>query len=130
MRRFLLAVACALVLAPPAQARDADVRFATFNASLNRGAAGQLVDHLSTHEVDDVIRRHAWNVAEALTSVLRHVLLLNQFVFSPEAVDLSRDNFLEVSQNCVPPIEYSYAFTAPSNTSPRRGKIFSNDGTV
>jgi hypothetical protein len=130
MRRFLLAVACALVLAPAAQARDADVRFATFNASLNRGAAGQLVDHLSHPEVDDVFRRQARNVAEVVQRVRPDVLLINEFDFAPAAVGLFRDNFLKVSQNGAAPIDYPYAFIAPSNTGIPSGKDFSNDGTV
>ena len=50
MLRLLTAALGALVLAPAALAAppQADVRFATFNASLNRNAAGQLVGHLST----------------------------------------------------------------------------------
>ena len=63
MKRSLLGVAAAtlvLVLvsavataAPP----QADVRFATFNASLNRGSAGLLTTHLSNPGVDDQFRR-------------------------------------------------------------------------
>jgi 3-phytase len=128
MRRFLLAVACALVLAPTAQARDADVRFATFNASLNRAAAGQLVDHLSHPEVDDVFHRQARNVAEVIQRVRPDVLLINEFDFAPAAVDLFRDNFLEVSQNGAAPIEYPYAFIAPSNTGIATGFDLNNFG--
>jgi hypothetical protein len=130
MKRFLLAVACALVLAPTAQARDADVRFATFNASLNRGAAGQLVDHLSHPEVDDVFRRQARNVAEVIQRVRPDVLLINEFDFAPAAVDLFRDNFLEVSQNGAAPIHYPYAFIAPSNTGIATGFDLNNNGVA
>ena len=41
MRRLLLVAVAALTLAPAATAGQADVRFATFNASLNRNSAGQ-----------------------------------------------------------------------------------------
>jgi Endonuclease/Exonuclease/phosphatase family len=44
------------------------------------------------------------------------VLLINEFDFAPAAVDLFRDNFLERSQNGAAPIDYPYAFVAPSNT--------------
>jgi 3-phytase len=129
MRRFLLAVACALVLAPAAQARDADVRFATFNASLNRAAAGDLVEQLSHPEVNDVFRRQARNVAEVIQRVRPDVLLINEFDFAPEAVDLFRDNFLEVSQSVgAAPIEYPYAFIAPSNTGIATGFDLNNFG--
>jgi hypothetical protein len=132
MRRLLIALVALLALAPAAQADPPDrtVRFATFNASLNRGASGQLVDHLSHPEVDDVFRRQARNVAEVIQRNRPDVLLINEFDFAPPAVDLFRDNFLEVSQNGAAPIEYPYAFIAPSNTGIPSGKDLSNDGTV
>jgi len=132
--RRLLAVAVALiVLAPaaaPAHSRDTEVRLATFNASLNRGAAGQLVAHLSDPSVDDVFRRQIRNVAEVVQRVRPDVLLINEFDFDPAAVDLFRDNFLEVSQNGAEPIEYPYAFIAPSNTGIATGKDLNNNGVV
>ena len=59
MRRVLMILAVLVLVAPQAaDARASDeVRFATFNASLNRPAEGDLVDHLSHPEVDDVFRR-------------------------------------------------------------------------
>jgi hypothetical protein len=122
-----------MVLAPAAasaHSRDADVRLATFNASLNRGAAGQLVAHLSDPSVDDVFRRQIRNVAEVVQRVRPDVLLINEFDFDPAAVDLFRDNFLEVSQNGAEPIEYPYAFIAPSNTGIATGKDLNNNGVV
>jgi hypothetical protein len=132
--RRLLAVAVALMVLAPAAAsahsRDAEVRLATFNASLNRGAAGQLVAHLSDPSVDDVFRRQIRNVAEVVQRVRPDVLLINEFDFDPAAVDLFRDNFLEVSQNGAEPIEYPYAFIAPSNTGIATGKDLNNNGVV
>jgi len=131
MRRFLIAVACALVLAPTANAASgADVRFATFNASLNRSAAGALVQDLSNPNATTVQVRQAKNVAEVIQRIRPDVLLINEFDFAPAAVDLFRDNFLEVSQNGATPIEYPYAFIAPSNTGIPSGMDFSNDGIV
>jgi len=132
MRRLLLAAIAVLVLAPAAQADPPrhDVRFATFNASLNRGAAGQLVDHLSHPEVDDVYRRQARNVAEVIQRNHPDVVLINEFDYAPAAVDLFSDNFLEVSQNGATPIHYPFAFIAPSNTGIPSGMDFSNDGTI
>ena len=70
MRKLLLGVLCGLVLAPTAQAaKDVDVRFATYNLSLNRPAQGMLRDHLANPDVDDVFRRQAKNVAEAIQRV-------------------------------------------------------------
>ena len=48
----------------------------------------------------------------------------------PEAVDLFRDNYLEVSQNGAPPIDYPYAYIAPSNTGVPSGFDLNNNGSV
>jgi hypothetical protein len=121
----LLAVLCALVLAPAAEAKDADVRFSTFNASLNRNFAGQLVTDLSTPN-----NQQAKNVAETIQRYRPDVLLINEFDFAPAAVELFRDNYLAVSQHGAHPIHYEYSFIAPSNTGVPSGKDFSNDGTI
>src|SRR4029450_6313822 len=131
MRRLLVAAltAAALVSASASAAPpNADVRFATFNASLNRASAGQLVSQLSAPGVDDVFRHQIRNVAEVVQRVRPDVLLINEFDFDPAAVDLFRDNFLEVSQNGAAPIEYPYAFVAPSNTGIATGKDLNNNG--
>ena len=140
MKRSLLGVAgAALVLglvaaAATAAPPQADVRFATFNASLNRGSAGLLTTHLSNPAVDDQFRRQAKNVAEVVQRVRPEVLLVNEFdplnndAADPGPEDLFRDNFLEVSQNGAQPIEYPYAFIAPSNTGVPSGKDLDNSG--
>ena len=140
MKRSLLGVgAAALVLALVAAAAtaappQADVRFATFNASLNRGSAGLLTTHLSNPAVDDQFRRQAKNVAEVVQRVRPDVLLVNEFdplnndAADPGPEDLFRDNFLEVSQNGAQPIEYPYAFIAPSNTGVPSGEDLDNSG--
>jgi hypothetical protein len=125
MKRVLFAVFCALVLAPAAQAKDADVRFSTFNASLNRNFAGQLVADLTTPN-----NQQAKNVAETIQRYRPDVMLINEFDFAPAAVELFRDNYLEVSQNGAAPIQYEFSFIAPSNTGIPSGKDFSNDGTI
>jgi hypothetical protein len=67
----------------------ASVRFATFNASLNRNAAGQLVADLTTPA-----NQQARNVAETIQRVRPDVLLINEFDFdeSGEAARLFQDN--------------------------------------
>lgn len=129
MKRVLFAVVCALVLVPAAQAKES-VRFATFNASLNRPVAGQLVTDLSNPASTSVFVRQAKNVAEVVQRVRPDVLLINEYDFQPAAVDLFRDNFLEVSQNGAAPIEYPYAFIAPSNTGIHSGFDLNNFGGV
>ena len=103
------------------------VRFATFNASLNREAAGELVADLSTGE-----DTQAQAVAEIIQRTRPDVLLINEFDFVEDnvAVDLFRDNYLEVGQNGAEPIEYRYSFVAESNTGIPSGLDLNNDGTI
>jgi 3-phytase len=139
MKRLLLAVATSVAVASgvaSAAPPTADVRFATFNASLNRPAAGLLAAHLSDPTVDDQYRRQAKNVAEVIQRIDPDVLLVNEFdpldnmdaPSGPE--DLFRDNFLEVSQNGAQPVDYPYAFIAPSNTGVPTGMDLDNSGSV
>ena len=103
------------------------VRFATFNASLNRGADGQLVSDLSTP--DDP---QAAAVAEIIQRTRPDVLLINEFDFvdGGVAADLFQDNYLSVPHNGAEPISYPYRFVAPSNTGIPSGFDLNNDGSV
>jgi hypothetical protein len=134
MRSLLVAVAAVFVFAPAAATapneKSKEVRFATFNASLNRSAAGLLVEHLSHPEVNDVFRSQARNVAEVIQRAHPDVVLINEFDFAPAAVDLFRDNFLEVSQNGATPAAYPHAYIAPSNTGIPSGFDLNNNGVV
>ena len=116
--------------APPAadEARGRDtVRFATFNASLNRNAAGQLVADLST-----TTNAQAATIAEIIQRTRPDVVLVNEFDFDEGGVaaDLFRTNYLERSQNGAEPIDYPYAFVAPSNTGIPSGFDLNNNGTI
>jgi hypothetical protein len=103
------------------------VRFATFNASLNRNNAGELISHLSTP--DNV---QAQTVAEIIQRARPDVLLINEFDFDAGGVAarLFQDNYLSVSQNGARPVRYLYRFVAESNTGIPSGFDFNNDGTV
>ena len=103
------------------------MRFQTFNASLNRAVAGELVADLSTP--DDP---QAAAVAEIIQRTRPDVLLLNEFDYVPggEAVDLFRDNYLEVGHNGAKPIHYRYSFVAPSNTGIPSGHDLDNNGSI
>jgi 3-phytase len=133
--RLLVAAAAVLALAAVGAGsaspnNQPTIRFATFNASLNRSAEGLLVEHLSNPSVDDVFRRQAKNVAEVVQRVRPDVLLINEFDFDPAAPGLFHDNFLQVSQNGAAPIKYRYSFIAPSNTGIPTGKDLDNNGTI
>ncbi len=105
-------------------ARDT-VRFATFNASLNRSRAGQLVEDLSTPD-----NAQARNVAETIQRADPDVVLINEFDYDREAVELFSDNYLQVSQHGSDPITYRYSYVAPSNTGIPSGHDLDNNGTA
>jgi hypothetical protein len=112
---------------PPPSTPEVAFRIATFNASLNRAGAGELVADLSTP--DD---QQAANVAAILQLTRPDVVLLNEFdyVEGGVAVDLFRTNYLLLAQNGAQPIDYPYYFLAPSNTGVPSGFDLDNDGTV
>jgi hypothetical protein len=122
LRRALVALAASVLAAagPPS-----DVRVATFNASLNRIAEGEIVADLSTP--DDPQARE---VAEVVQRVRPDVLLINEFDHAPAAVDLFRDSYLKRGQNGAEPIDHPYAFLAPVNTGVPSGFDLDDDGTV
>jgi hypothetical protein len=128
MKRLLLATLAALVLAPAAIAGEADVRFATYNASLNRNFAGQLRTDLTT-----TLNPQASAVAEVIQRVRPDVLLVNEFDFDPAApstLDLFQTNYLSVPHNGAGAIDYPYRFFAPSNTGVPSGHDLNNNGVV
>jgi len=103
------------------------VRFASFNASLNRSAEGELIENLSTP--DDP---QAQSVAEIIQRTNPDVLLINEFDFDAdgEAAALFQENYLSVSQNGVDPVEYPYVYVAPSNTGVPSGFDLDNSGAA
>src|SRR5215207_1197536 len=130
---FVAATMALLIpLALPAQAESGQVtqdtvRFATFNASLNRTVEGELIADLSTPA--DV---QAQTVAEIIQRVRPDVLLINEFDFDAQgtAAQLFQQNYLSVAHNGADPISYPYRFVAPSNTGVPSGFDLDNNGTV
>ena len=110
-----------------AQETQRRVRFATFNASLNRNFEGQLISHLSTPDNDQ-----AQTVAEIIQRARPDVLLINEFDFDAGGVAarLFQDNYLSLSQNGAAPINYPHRFVAESNTGIPSGHDLNNDGTI
>ncbi|NEP75234.1 MAG: phytase [Okeania sp. SIO2G4] len=103
------------------------IRFATFNASLNRNEEGQLITDLSTEQ-----NEQGKTVAEIIQRVNPDVLLVNEFDFDSDgtAAQLFRDNYLEVSQNGVNPVEYPFVYFAPSNTGIYSGFDLDNNEEI
>jgi hypothetical protein len=140
--RIVVVAIAALTLvtvAAPAGASDADTegrrggrhtttaRFATFNASLNRAAEGELVMDLSTP--DDL---QAQAVAEIIQRTRPDVLLINEFDYDAAgtAASLFQDNYLSVGHNGAQPIVYPYRMAFPSNTGVPSGFDLNNDDSV
>lgn len=104
---LLVTILITLALAVPGNAASADdeglltVRFATFNASLNRNFAGQLVADLSTPN-----NTQAKTVAEIIQRTRPDVLLINEFdyVEGGLAAELFQENYLSIPQNGAEPI--------------------------
>ena len=118
----------ALAAAAPALAKDGrELRFATFNGSVNRNADGQLLEEVSNGD-DPQLR----NVAEIIQRARPDVLLINEFDFVPgqQAARLFQKNYLSVSQNGAQPIRFGHRFVAPSNTGIPSGKDLDNNGQV
>ena len=112
---------------PAGRGRSTNVRFATFNASLNRAVEGGLLADLETGQ-DPQIRA----VAEVIQINNPDVLLINEFDYDAEhrAIDLFRRNYLEVGQNGRTPVHYHYVHTAPVNTGVPSGLDLNRDGTA
>ncbi|EIE98657.1 endonuclease/exonuclease/phosphatase family protein [Saccharomonospora glauca] len=133
MRGRVAALTAALVLSGTAGVASAEpvdrepVRFATFNASLNRATEGELLADLSTPDDEQ-----AAAVAEVIQRSRPDVLLINEFdyVEGGAAVDAFRRNYLEVPQHGAKPIHYPYAYTAPVNTGVQTGYDLNRDGMV
>jgi len=104
-----------------------ELRVATYNLSLNRAATGQLETDLSTGE-----NQQARTVAEVIQRANPDIILLNEFDYVPDqrAVDLFRDNYLAVGQGGADPVDYPYAYAAPSNTGIPSGFDLNNNGRV
>jgi endonuclease/exonuclease/phosphatase family metal-dependent hydrolase len=104
-----------------------NVRFATYNTSLNRSAEGTLVADLATGGSEQARR-----IAEVIQINNPDVVLLNEFDYDAghRAADLFRTHYLEVSQNGKVPVRYPYVYTAPSNTGVPSGMDLNDDGVV
>jgi hypothetical protein len=113
--------------APPAGNGPTELRVATYNLSLNRNLPGQLVADLTTGT-----NAQAKTVAEVIQHANPDIVLLNEFDYVPGnvAVNLFRDNYLEVPQGTADAVEYPYAFVAPSNTGIASGFDLNNNGVT
>ena len=74
MKRLIhLFIAAAVVAASPPSLAETEIRVATFNVSLNRSKAGELIDDLRAGN------EQARDVARILQAVRPDIVLLNEF---------------------------------------------------
>lgn len=113
------------------------IRVATFNASMNRNAPGDLLADLANPQGNTGRINHLKTIAEIIQRIDADVILINEFDYAPgnTAVDLFRSNYLEHSQNVfgigpTKPVTYGHAFTAPSNTGIASGFDLNNNGVT
>jgi len=124
-----IAVALLLVALFPGGAsaeRGLDVvRFATFNASLNRNNAGDLGAELAAPG-----SAQPDTIAEIIQRARPDVLLINEFDYDPAALADFQANYLSVPHGDAEPIEYLYTYIAPSNTGIYSGFDYDNSGAA
>jgi myo-inositol-hexaphosphate 3-phosphohydrolase len=112
------------------------VRFSQFNASLNRNIEGQLVSDLTNfnNPNNDAATQLRVNQAKTVAEIIQRnnpdILLINEFDYAPAAVDLFKQNFLQISQNGATPVTYQYGYIAPSNTGIASGFDLNNNGAT
>jgi Endonuclease/Exonuclease/phosphatase family len=113
--------ACPRDASPPGRV----VRFATFNASLNREKPGDLIRDLSNPD-----NPQARNVAEIIQRTRPDVLLINEFDFDPDrrGPALLQENYLARSQNGAEPIDYPHRYSSVVNTGVPSGLDLDGDG--
>ena len=113
-------VAVSAPLGADAAPRD-PVRFATFNASLNRAAAGQLRAQLEA-AVDGTVDPQLQAVLDIVEANDPDVLLINEFDTGVDGDPSTVALFAQLAK-------YEYWFTAPSNTGVPSGLDLDNSGS-
>jgi 3-phytase len=105
------------------------IRVATYNASLIRNAQGQLATDLSTPN-----NAQAKRVAEIIQRTAPDIILVNEFDYDSANPNLARDrfhdNYLAVSQNGQPALNFPHRYIAVSNTGIPSGFDLNNNGSV
>ncbi|MGI9029199.1 MAG: endonuclease/exonuclease/phosphatase family protein [Ilumatobacteraceae bacterium] len=101
---------------------DREVRFATFNASLNRTNAGELRADLEA-ALDGDVDPQLDAVLKIIDRNDPDVLLVNEFDTGTDGDRSTVSMFAELSR-------YRYFFTAPSNTGVPSGVDLDNNGTI
>ena len=93
------------------------IRFATFNASMNRGAAGELAAALRNGDDPQIA-----GAAAVIRAVDPDVILINEFDYGAGLDRVFVENWLDDA--------YPFSFIAPSNTGVATGVDLDGDGIV
>jgi len=109
----------------PTNAKPDSIRFATFNASLNRNNAGELGAELAAPGSPQPD-----TIAEIIQRTRPDVLLINEFDYDPAALADFQTNYLSVAHGSAAPIFYPYTYIAPSNTGIYSGFDYDNSGAA
>ena len=122
-----LAALTALLGLCAAHADAQTIRFATFNASLNRTSMGALARDLARPD-----NPQANVIAEIIQRVRPDVLLINEFDYdaAQDSLRLFRRNYLERPHGAARAIHYAFAFSAPVNTGVPSGFDLDHDGRI
>ena len=118
MHRALLlpaAIAVSALMAGPVEAGAETVRFATFNASMNRGAEGELAAALQDGADPQIAK-----VAAVIRAVDPDVILVNEFDYGAGSDRAFVANYLDGA--------WPFSFIAPSNTGVPTGLDLDGDG--
>ncbi|MEZ6040318.1 MAG: endonuclease/exonuclease/phosphatase family protein [Planctomycetaceae bacterium] len=108
-----------------------NVRVATFNCSMNRNEAGQLLSDLQNGS-----NRQLQKVASVIRRVRPDVVLLNEFDFDAamDAIRLFQTHYLDVQPSedvgflRGDPLRYPHVLSLPVNTGVPSGRDFDHDG--
>ncbi|MGI9427479.1 MAG: endonuclease/exonuclease/phosphatase family protein, partial [Bythopirellula sp.] len=127
VRLFLLLLFSHLASAVAFASTTSVARFATFNASLNRNNAGDLITELSAPG-----SAQPATIAEIIQRNNPDVVLINEFDYDAGGVAAAsfQTNYLSVSQNGASTVNYPHVFVAPSNTGIPSGFDLNNDNFV
>lgn len=98
----------------PSKPSASHLRIATFNTLLADRGAGALVNALTAPSPDS----QAQGVAEIIQRINPDVILLNEFDYDAGevAINAFKSNYLQVSQNGAPTVNYPYHYVDISNT--------------
>src|SRR3954467_9234486 len=104
---------------------SAQLKIATFNASLYRDQPNQLLSDLSTI-TDPQIK----SIAEIIQRTNPDILLINEIDYAANnsVLDLFQSNYLSISQNGAPAINFTQRIAFPSNTGISSGFDLNNNG--